>query len=767
MKKIFLIVFCLNASVLFAQQPVIWYFGYFAGIDFSSGSAVALTNGKVNQWEGVATACDTAGNLLFYSDGIRVWNKNHLVMPNGNGLLGNGSSTHSATVAPYPGKPNQYFLLTCPEISTTSGFRYSIIDMTLNGGLGDVTLTKNILLEDTTTEQCTVIPSSNGFLWIVTRAYQPKWFAYPLDTNGIGTPVISTAGSVFDKSQANGVGYMKASPLHNQIAIANYGYGAASSFFEFYSFDNTTGVVSNAFQVHPNPGSSVYSGEYSPDGLKFYGAEWGSNNNIYQYDLTAGSASLIEASQVTIGTAVGVSGVGDMQIAPDKKIYIAINGGTYLSTIDSPNVLGVQCTYNNNSFYLAGKSSGIGLPPTIIFPQLISLLPVAAFTGDTSTCPGTCVDFTSLSTNATTFLWEFPGAVPSTSILQNPTNICYSLPGSYDVTLIASNGVGSDTIVMNNFVTVTSAPIPNITQSNDTLYSSAGNSYQWYTGGNPINGATDDFYVPSTEDFYSVVITDANGCTAADTIFFSLSPQTSFATSDTTICQKFCMDFFDQSGNNPTTWQWSFPGGVPSSSNQQNPTQICYNNPGVYDVTLITTNSFGSDTLVLTGYITVYSTPAFPTITVTGDVLTSSYASSYQWQFNSADIPGATNQSYTATQTGYYTVIITDENGCVSSTTVFVEVTGIESIGNDLGFSVYPNPSNGDFIVVFSEPKSSEPISLNLVNELGQTLFSFTEIQQQAPLQKEIHLSNLPAGIYFITIQSENLSRNKKILVSK
>ncbi len=404
---------------------------------------------------------------------------------------------------------------------------------------------------------------------------------------------------------------------------------------------------------------------------------------------------------------------------------------------------------------------------TIIVSNIPCNPPVAGFTfSNTTSCSLTCFDFIDQSTgNPTSWSWSFPGGNPSSSALQNPTNICYSVSGNYDVILIISNVNGSDTIVMTNFITVNTAPAANITQSNDTLYSSAATSYQWYTGGNPISGATDDFYVPSTEDFYSVVITDANGCTAADTIFFSLSPQTNFAASDTTICQKFCMDFFDQSGNNPTTWQWSFPGGVPSSSNQQNPTQICYNNPGVYDVTLITTNSFGSDTLVLTGYITVYSTPAFPTITVTGDILTSSYASSYQWQLNSVDIPGATNQSYTATQTGYYTVIITDENGCVSSTTVFVEVTGVESVDGDFGFSVYPNPSNGNFTIQFSEPAFSELISIEVINALGQKIF-FIDKASLFHFDNKIDFRISTNGIYFLELTTDQLLFKRKIIVS-
>ncbi len=385
---------------------------------------------------------------------------------------------------------------------------------------------------------------------------------------------------------------------------------------------------------------------------------------------------------------------------------------------------------------------------------------------DTSFCQNFCNDYFDLSTNSpTSWQWSFPGGNPSSSTLQNPSGICYAASGNYDVILIAGNSAGSDTIVISNFITVTPLPSVTIVQSNDTLYSSSGNSYQWYTGGNAINGATNDFYLPSTEDYYTVVITDANGCSASDTIFFSLTPQTSFAASDTTICQKFCMDFFDQSGNNPIGWQWSFPGGVPSSSAQQNPTQICYNNPGVYDVTLIATNAYGSDTLVLTGYITVYATPAFPTVTVNGYVLTSSYASSYQWQFNSVDIPGATNQSYTATQTGYYTVIITDENGCVSSTTVYVEITGIEKVRDDLGVSVYPNPSNGNFTLQFSKRITSEMISIDVINALGQTVFSIEE--NNPTFMKPIQLNGIAEGIYFIDVKSEDFYLRRKIIISQ
>ncbi len=157
------------------------------------------------------------------------------------------------------------------------------------------------------------------------------------------------------------------------------------------------------------------------------------------------------------------------------------------------------------------------------------------------------------------------------------------------------------------------------------------------------------------------------------------------------------MDFFDQSTNDPTGWQWIFNGGSPSTSSQQNPTQICYNNPGVYDVTLITTNAFGNDTLMATNYITIYSTPPIPTITHNGNVLTCSPADSYQWQLNSLDIPGATMQSYIYSQSGLYTVFITDSNGCSNSASFLI--TGVSELVNESFVSVFPNPSSGSFTV--------------------------------------------------------------------
>ncbi|MCX6275179.1 MAG: T9SS type A sorting domain-containing protein [Bacteroidetes bacterium] len=146
---------------------------------------------------------------------------------------------------------------------------------------------------------------------------------------------------------------------------------------------------------------------------------------------------------------------------------------------------------------------------------------VAGFTAPHHICPGTCTDFTNLSQNGTSYLWTFAGANPGTSTDANPTTICYNTPGNYSVSLIATNAGGSDTLTLNNYITVYPYPAPQgIAQSGDTLFANAGAiSYQWYHGGILIPGATDYFYVATESGDYNIVATDANGCEVEAAIF--------------------------------------------------------------------------------------------------------------------------------------------------------------------------------------------------------------------------------------------------------
>jgi PKD repeat protein len=145
----------------------------------------------------------------------------------------------------------------------------------------------------------------------------------------------------------------------------------------------------------------------------------------------------------------------------------------------------------------------------------------AAFTASAEICPGTCIDFTNLSTGATSYQWFFPGSNTPVSTDQHPTGICYPNPGSYDVTLIASGSSGTDSISVPGYITVFPQPAPQaITQSGDTLFANAGSvTYQWYLNGNIIPGATDSYYVAMQSGNYNVVAADSNGCEVEAVIF--------------------------------------------------------------------------------------------------------------------------------------------------------------------------------------------------------------------------------------------------------
>jgi len=487
-----------------------WLFGDNGGLDFNSGSPVPFPGGQTFTDEGSASVSDAAGNLLFYTDGITVWDKTHSIMPNGTGLLGGFSSSQSAMIVLLPGSTTQYYIFTVGQ--TFTDFNYSIVDMTMNGGNGDVSV-KNVLISTSVCEKLCSVKKTNGVdYWIIVHdAYTDEFDAYTFTSAGLNlVPVVSFSGS------ANGgdIGYLKASPDGTKLAAALWNSG---NLFELFDFDKVTGVVSNGLTLPFHPaGSGAYGVEFSPNNKYLYCA-WITPGEVRQYDVLAGSPAAIAASEVFLGSTT-VAFNGALQLGPDNKIYLAQYGANYLGVINNPDVGGTGCNFVDVGPAIAGTSQ-LGLPnyPSYLFGHLAVLFQ----SSDSHICPGTCTDFINMSTNATTFLWSFPGGNPSVSTDANPTGICYNLPGNYDVTLIASNGNTSDTLHLANFITVYPSPPPQgISQSGDTLFANQGAvSYQWYHDGNLIPGATDYFYVAITSGNYNVVATDENDCEVEAVIF--------------------------------------------------------------------------------------------------------------------------------------------------------------------------------------------------------------------------------------------------------
>ncbi len=520
MKKIFLVVFLFCSFIVNAQNEFnIWYFGFGAGIDFNTGAPVVLTNGAISTYEGCASISDASGVLQFYTDGVSVWNRNHIAMPGGSfSLLGGSSSTQSANILPVVGSPGQYYIVTTPSAGNNSGFHYSIVDMNLQGGLGDVT-SLNVWLMDSVVEGSTIVPHANGVdYWIVTHKFgTADYYSFPVNAAGIQSPVVSTTGNMIGAIDVyDQIGYIKPSPCGNKIAYANTG----GNFFDLSDFNNSTGVLSGTLALPSTVGASIgsYGVEFSPDGSRLYGGVNGTGE-IYQFDLNAGSPAAIIASGIIIGTAYGAN-LGALQLGPDNKIYVGRYTFEYLGVINDPNTLGVACNYADSGLFLGAVNTCWGLPGH--YGNIwCNLTPVAIFSAPNHICPGTCTYFNNLSLNASSFLWTFTGASPSTSIDANPTNICYNSPGTYSVSLVASNATDADTLTLNNFITVYPYPSPQgISQSGDTLFANAGAAgYQWYLNGIAISGATDYFYVAPEGGDYNLVATNGNGCEVEAAIF--------------------------------------------------------------------------------------------------------------------------------------------------------------------------------------------------------------------------------------------------------
>ena len=355
MKLITLVYSILFTVNMYAQQYNSWVFGNTNYIRFPGPTNVV--NSAMNTSEGCASISDNSGNLLFYTNGVTVWNRNHVVMTNGTGLFGDNSTTQSAIIVRQPGSTTLYWIFTVPESISPNPHCYSIVDMSLSGGLGAVTL-KNVMVALSSTEKLIECKHSNGIdSWIITHERNNNTFrAVLLTSAGITQWSTSNAGMVV----TNSIGQMKISPNLNRLAVCNYGQNR----FCIYNFDNTTGFVSSEIVLSTDVGP--YGCEFSPDGRFLY-LTFNNGANLYQFDLCNNN------QRVTIAASLG-NFMGQMQAAPDGKIYIAQRTNNRIHVINNPNNLGAACFFSLNG-YLPNGSGMFGLPnnpPNCPIPILLN-----------------------------------------------------------------------------------------------------------------------------------------------------------------------------------------------------------------------------------------------------------------------------------------------------------------------------------------------------------------------------------------------------------
>ncbi len=393
----------LNAQKEFST----WYFGEGAGLRFTEGEAPqAISGSQINTNEGCATISDVNGDILFYTDGRSVWDKTHNKMPNAQGdiwekaMSGDFSASQSAIVTPVIGLPDRYYLFTVDGVTSQifgpkgewDGLYYSVIDMNLNNGLGDVDtafihnlgyIHNKVPLQDTTAEKVIAVKHANNRdYWVVTRGNNnDSIYAFLVTCNGVNNiPVASKVDFTWQKTtmgfDLKGAGFLRATRDGKSIIEVDQA-GAV-----LYDFDNNVGkILDHDTIIWGAHRDTIIGGGFMGDPKDttvrvkdwHYGVEVSPNDSlIYTTTYFVGSgqgsvwvfkrfASNIQESGRKLhdhnSFAISTSA---LQIGLDDNIYMAHFKEKHLSYITDVN------DYDNANFVYKGidlnENSRIGLP---------------------------------------------------------------------------------------------------------------------------------------------------------------------------------------------------------------------------------------------------------------------------------------------------------------------------------------------------------------------------------------------------------------------
>lgn len=356
----------------------VWAFGDKAGLDFSTGTPVPIQT-DMYILEGCASVSDHNGQLLFYSNGTRVWNRDHVLMPHGDSLSGDpntyptNSTTQSSLIVPMDGATGKYYLFTLSDANNPDHFGrlvYSIIDMNLDNGLGDVvTDSKSTPIDSFLAEKLIAIQGDHCNIWLLVHAYDSNVFkAYELTAAGISTTAVLSATGGFSPPAYFYGGVMKSSPNRQWIISCSYGGPGPTGSAELFHFNPGTGQVSSFAVLSNNAFNMYYGAGFSADNTKLYITAHQSPA-IYQYDLNLGNAAAIVNSAMDITQDAPVAGLaqGDLKLGPDGKLYVAQLYAPAIGVINNPGLQGIACGYTPSQIPLLPNTQSLcGMPNYVI-----------------------------------------------------------------------------------------------------------------------------------------------------------------------------------------------------------------------------------------------------------------------------------------------------------------------------------------------------------------------------------------------------------------
>ncbi len=515
-----------NQKPEFLRANAVWAFGNYAGLDFNSGSAKAIKIGTEN-YEATASACDpVTGELLFYvaQGGEECWNRNHQRMPNGF-AMGGWKSTSQTCIVPVIDSPGKYYVFSNNMEGFANGRKdglfYSIVDMSLDGGLGDVDTARKaipMVMKDSNgdtilpCESIVAIQGNNCDVWLVTHKriyngldtiYNPNVFiVFHITNKGIDLNyrTYNHSGPWYSTFYA---GQMSVSPNRERIYQPSLGFLGTGTSSILCKFNPSSGEVYEAIGLYDTAswGGSTrdYSGVFSPDNSKLYLKDG-------QFDISVHNADTILNSRVPLS----------MPASYQKRLYndtiyfmyattdLAGNRIDSLGAITKPNLQGIACEVRSLPVALIpGTSTAFGgMGAELIYPAPRDTNQVVAL--DTIVCANNTSFSLKGSPGFSNYKWN-NGIIDSIlSITEAGTYwvLCSDIEGCHhqvDTFIIRGMNFAPPIITVDKFKLSTTASY---------------DSYQWYLNGIIIQGAIDRTYNVTQNGDYTVSVTNELDCTS-------------------------------------------------------------------------------------------------------------------------------------------------------------------------------------------------------------------------------------------------------------
>jgi len=591
----FFLLFLISSKFALGQYENVWLFHPHLGLDFNGGTALPFaTNSEALVV--YASVCDKDGDLLFYTDGRFITDRNHTTMPNGTLINGDPalySTGRESLIIPHPGAPYKYFVFIISSFTGNkpSKLIYSIVDMRLNGGLGDVVPGFQGIVIDSNLAygKLTGVSAVSCKAWAIVHDADTNAFkAFEITPSGLNpSPVVSYSGQYNfynpfnqDDNHYWQDGRMRASPNGSKLVVTK----REQSPIEVFDFDPSTGVIDN-----PVPLTFGYTGPglceaavFSHDNSKLYvGIGLGDiNSGIWQYDVTTPPPW----TPVYLGYSIYVR---DLKRGPDGKVYYSstninslgfFQGG--IGSINFPNLPGTssQMTgiYLLNGF---GASSGLGSLRRFSNDVPIIIYDTASSRKELRICFKDTIQLNDFDTTGTEYTWSdgYSGVVRSVDTLGDYI-VKYFQKATCTWHIDTFSVVAKDDFQFslgNDTVICSSSPVRLSVHVNEA-------EYLWF------DGSQDKDFVSTVSGTFWVNVS-RNGCELKDTIDLEIVDLNQNLGSDTSICNDQPISIVLQA-KAPEGSEVAWSTGIEAPS-------FTVEEEGVYWITVTYDQCIGTDTI--------------------------------------------------------------------------------------------------------------------------------------------------------------------------